>query len=105
MVEAVALSPKGAAVAMEVLVRGKIVRQRRHEGVTYTQIVTPAADEYSQPQTVEVRSKVGFGQAEELVTVHCRLGGYPKKQYTVNDQATGEVRRVFPVDNTLTAVE
>jgi len=56
---------KNTAVAkpMHVLISGRVEGSKSHEGKRYTQIITPAADAYSRPQMVEVRSK------SEIVTV------------------------------------
>lgn len=90
---------------LRVFVRGKIEAQRSHEGFRFTRIITPAADEYSRPQTVEVRSKQRLGETGEEVSVGCQLGGYTRRPYRVTDKDTGESRMVTPVEHTLNAVE
>lgn len=96
---------KHQAVPMQVLVKGRIERKKRHDGHSYTQIITPAKDAYSRPQVVEVRSKSSLGEQGEEVSLTCELGGYPRKPYQFTDKATGEVLKVYPVDMTLDLVE
>jgi hypothetical protein len=103
--EVAALKPATAVAYMLVTVRGKIVRSRRYDGAVLTAIVTPAKDEWSKPQTVQVRSKRKLGEVEEVVVVDCELGGYERKQYEVHDKDSGEVTRIKPVEHTLDAVE
>ncbi|MEO8023868.1 single-stranded DNA-binding protein [Polaromonas sp.] len=90
---------------MEVSIRGKIEAARRHEKKHYTRLVTPAADEYSRPQTVEIRSNNRVGQMGDLVSVDCKLGGYTRKPFKSTDKETGEISMVTPVDMTLDAIE
>jgi hypothetical protein len=103
--EAVALKPATGVAFMIVTVRGKIVRSRRYQQEVLTAIVCPAKDEWSKPQTVQVRSKRKLGEVEEVVVVDCELGGYERKQYEVHDKDTGETTRIKPVEHTLDAVE
>lgn len=92
---------KSFAPAMEVTVTGRIEEVQRYEGVYSTRIVTPAQDQYSQPQHVKVRSKTRVGSRDEIVTLTCRLGGYKRKAFKATDKETGEVVSVVPVDMTL----
>lgn len=105
MADAVTQLKTATTPFMMVTVRGKIVRSRRHDDKVLTHIVTPAKDEYSKPQTVEVRSRRKLGEREDIVTIECELGGYERKQFEVRDRETGEVSRVQPVNLTLDAVE
>ncbi|GAA7769425.1 hypothetical protein HpMS107_51480 [Helicobacter pylori] len=90
---------------MQVVVRGRVEASRTYEGVRYTRVMTPAADAYSRPQVVEVRSKQRLGEKGEEVTVLCAVGGYQRKTYKATDKDTGEVVTITPVDVTLDAVE
>lgn len=90
---------------LEVAIKGRIDASRLHNGVRYTRITTPAADEYSRPQTIEIRSKAKLGEREEVVAVRAKLGGFARKPFKSTDQATGEITMVTPVDLTLDAVE
>lgn len=84
--------------AREVHIVGKITRSRRFGDHTYTTVVCPAADEYSRPQIIEVRSSRGFGQRDEVVSFIALLGGYEKKQYEYKDKSTGEISKITPVE-------
>jgi len=90
---------------MQVFIKGKIEAKRKHESTWYTRLITPAADEYSRPQVVEIRSKQKLGDAGEETTAVCKLGGYSRKPFRVTDRDTGESTTVTPVDMTLDAVE
>ncbi|TBW60233.1 single-stranded DNA-binding protein [Burkholderia thailandensis] len=90
---------------MQVVVRGRIEAQRSFDGVRYTRITTPAADQYSRPQVVEVRGKQKLGDRGDEVTVICMLGGFQRKAYQFKDKDTGEIVNVVPVDMTLDMVE
>ena len=92
-------------VLNEVTVKGRIEASRRNGAVWYTRMTTPAADAYSRPQTLEIRSKARIGQAGDETTVTCKLGGYARKPFRVTDRDTGETSMVTPVDMTLDAVE
>jgi hypothetical protein len=94
-----------AALPMHVLVKGRIESSKTHDGKRNTKIMTPAADEYSRPQLIEVRSKQRVGETGDLVTLNCLLGGYQRKAYQVKDKETGEVKTVVPVDHTLDLIE
>ncbi len=95
---------KGLPV-MTVRVIGKVDTMRRHEGSYYTQVLTPAADEYSRPQVLEIRSKQKLGDKEDKIDIQCTLGGYRRKPYKFTDKDTGEIRNVVPVDHSLDAGE
>lgn len=95
----------GKPVPLQTLVVGKCMRVRRHEQFTYTTIITPAKDEYSRPQVVEVRSKARFADRDEPVSVQAMLGGYEGKAYAVVDRETGERRQLVPVNLFLDLVE
>lgn len=92
-------------VPMQVLVKGKIDASRRHDGKTYTRLLTPAADAYSRPQVLEIRSSGKLGDRDEEVTVTCTLGGFTRKPFRFVDKDTGETTMVTPVDMTLDAVQ
>lgn len=94
-----------ALVAMQVLVRGRIEGSKSYDGKRYTQVITPAADAYSRPQLVEIRSKGRLGEKGDEVSVSCVLGGFQRKAYETKDKATGEIIKVIPVEHTLDLVE
>ena len=91
--------------AMQVTITGKIDASRKFEDKRYTRIITPAADSYSRPQVVEVRSKGQLGTRGEEITIEAMLGGYTRKPFRSTDKETGETSMVTPVDLTLDAVE
>ncbi|WP_284335040.1 single-stranded DNA-binding protein [Comamonas sp. NoAH] len=88
-----------------VVVRGRIEETRRHGSTSYTRVLCPAADEYSRPQTLEIRSKTRLGQKGDTITQACLLGGFTRKPFRAVDKDTGETTMVVPVDHTLDAVE
>lgn len=90
---------------MQVAIKGRIENSRIYEGKRYTHVMTPAADAYSRPQLVEVRSKKKFGEKGDEVTVICALGGFARRPYKATDKETGEVSMVTPVDHTLDLIE
>ena len=96
-----ATSKDAATRFMVVAIKGKIDARRRYENMNYVRIVTPAADAYSRPQVVEVRSKERIGEIGEEVTISAMLGGYTRKNFRVTDKETGETSIVTPVDMTL----
>jgi len=90
---------------MRVIVRGRLESMRRYEGKTYSHVMTPAADAYSRPQLVEIRSKSKLGEKGEEIIATCVLGGYSRKAYQAKDKATGEISTVVPVEHTLDLIE
>lgn len=99
------IAPSAKVFPLQVLVKGKVEASRRFDGKRYTRIITPAADAYSRPQVVEVRSVAKLGDLGDETEVTCRLGGYTRKPYRTTDKDTGETTMVTPVDLTLDAVE
>lgn len=97
--------PLAGLKPMAVLVNGRIEGSKAYEGKRYTQVMTPAADVYSRPQLVEIRSKSRLGEKGEEVSCTCVLGGFQRKAYETKDKQTGEVVKVIPVEHTLDLVE
>ena len=91
--------------AMHVVVAGRIETSKLYEGKRYTQVMTPAADAYSRPQLVEVRSKGKLGEKAEEITIQCVLGGFQRKAYETKDKQSGEIVKVVPVEHTLDLCE
>lgn len=89
----------------QVMVKGRIEESRRHENTSYTRVLCPAADEYSRPQILEIRSKARIGQKGDTVQQLCFLGGFTRKPFNFTDKSTGEQTKVTPVDMTLDAIE
>ncbi len=96
---------QSAVKAMVVLVQGRIEGSKTYEGKRYTQVITPAADAYSRPQLVEIRSKGRLGEKGEEVACQCTLGGFQRKAYETKDKSSGEIIKVVPVEHTLDLVE
>lgn len=97
---------KNATVkAMHVVIAGRVEGSKSYEGKRYTQVMTPAADAYSRPQLVEIRSKSRLGEKGEEISCHCVLGGFQRKPYETKDKQTGEIVKVVPVEHTLDLVE
>lgn len=90
---------------MRVIVLGRIEGSKTYDGNRFTQIMTPAADAYSRPQLIEVRSKSRIADKGEEISITCVLGGYQRKAYQIKDKQTGEVINVVPVEHTLDLVE
>lgn len=103
---AVSLRPDLARDALNVMINGKLVEQRKNDGLFYSTILSPAPDQYSQPMPFEVRSSKSLGAREEVVSVACKVGGFFRRSYdTKPDPHTGETRRVRPIVLTLDALD
>lgn len=63
------------------VLRGRVLEVKRSENGCYTVLTLPAPDQYSSPQTVEIRSKAVFGRPSEDVTVRVAIGGF-RRGYT-----------------------
>lgn len=100
MSEAIAMSkvsPAPARRPLEVLIEGKIVSQRRHENRQYTVIRCAAADAYSHPSTVEVRSSGRLGDVDQVIEVECRVSGTLRSFNYIKDgeQRKGSEAKVY----------
>jgi hypothetical protein len=91
--------------ALQVLIAGRVSATRSLEkGTRVTTIVTPAADEYSHPQTVEVFSKHQLGVKGDDVRQLCAVRGYLRRfEYT--DKRSGEIKRGERAELSLEAIE
>lgn len=101
----VSMHQTAASDALQVLIKGKLVEQRRNNGVFYSTVLRAAPDMWSQPMPFEIRSTRPLGQREDMVEVRCELQGLFKRTYDVTDRDTGEVRRVRPIVIALHAIE
>lgn len=104
MADVAALRSDGAPAALETLVSGKLIEQRRHEGEFFSVVLAAAKDQFSPPVPLEVRSDHSLGSQGEIINVRCAIGGYRARQFQQTDRNTGEVRRVSPVRMTLRAL-
>lgn len=82
------------AQAMVVRVVGRVDSVRVYDGKRYTLVVCPAADAYSSPQWLEVRSKGALGARGDEVNVDVRVGGFKGRPFRVTDKDTGEIKTV-----------
>jgi hypothetical protein len=97
---------QGAKLSVnQAVVRGKIIESRMYERVRYTRILCPASDEFSRPETLQIRSKSQLGQRDEIVMISVSLGGYARKAFRVTDKETGETSSITPIEMTLDAIE
>lgn len=103
--EAVAKQKTPVLKVRQVHIIGKVVRTRRYQDFTYTTIICPAADEYSKPQVVELRSSRKFAEKDDVTSVVAQLGGFEGKAYESRDKETGEISKVIPVTLYLDFVE
>jgi len=87
---------------------GRIAAKRAintREGRQFITIVKlPAPDEYTSPQTVELRSRAPLGEVGDQFMGRVRVGGYGRS-YQATDAETGEKRTVQTADNSLTVLE
>jgi len=74
---------------MEVLVEGKCLEVRTHNGVKYHTIVVPSEDQFKAPPLVEVRADRQFVNKDQQCRALCRVGGYRQSWKSVDDR-TGE---------------
>lgn len=94
-----------STIPMQVLVKGRLVLARRHENKIYSHVLIAAADQWSSPGTVEIRSTSPLGAKGEDVEALCLLGGFRRKPFAATDKQTGVITKVIPVDNTLDLIE
>lgn len=77
---------------------------RKFEKSYYSMVTLPAADSFSHPAVVEVRSTERLGAVGDDVDVKVRIGGFNRKAYDFTDKVTGDVRRVVPNQITLDVI-
>lgn len=90
----------GKLAANQAMIRGRVAEVFRSEKAVYTDVVLPAPDAYSQPQTVRIVSGRLMGKPGEDISVRVQIKGYRRKY---EDKKTGEDR--FAVDVALSLVE
>ncbi len=87
---------------------GRIVVRRRISTKNGPMVVTivklPAPDEFTSPQTVELRSSRSLGEPGDDWRGVVAIGGYGRS-YKQADPETGESRVVQTADNSLTVIE
>ncbi|ENU8965148.1 DNA-binding protein G5P [Salmonella enterica] len=90
---------------LETTVTGKIKRYNNSGGFYYTTVVSPAADAYSYPPVVRIKSKKSLGRiGDEIMDVHCRITGY-ERSFPYTDKQTGEQIKGYNVDMLLELLE
>lgn len=109
MSEAVKAQPLSApTLPLVAFLTGRIAARRAintRDGRQFITIVKlPAPDEYTSPQTVELRSRIPLGEFGDTFSGKVRIGGYGRS-YQATDPETGEKRTVQTADNSLTVVE
>lgn len=96
-----------AAGSLTVQIKGRVASVRRtsgQNGPVFVHIVKlPAADAYSSPATVLVRSSQRHGDQGDPFDQLCQVGGYGRTYQTTDDE-TGRKVSVPTADNTLTVV-
>lgn len=92
----------GVAVIGHCLVSGKIDSRRYYKGKYYSVVLVPAADEYSQPSVMELRSDSPVGEVGDVFrNVPCVVSGYYGKSYTFKDKESGESVTRKPVNHVI----
>ena len=77
----------------QVSVAGRIDRFDVYEGKHYTEVIIPAADEYSNPSRVKVVSTRSLGNVGQPVTVDCSIRGYVHTYPITKGQRAGQQGR------------
>ncbi|WP_162787879.1 hypothetical protein [Chromobacterium haemolyticum] len=98
-------APKPSLSANMAVVFGRIKAVRKSDDFVHTQVIQPAADEYSMPGVVEVRSRKRLGDVGQDVQVKVQCTGYYGKPFDTEDKVTGEIVKKRAVINVLAAIE
>ena len=77
----------------QVSVTGRIDRFDVYEGKHYTEVVIPAADEYSNPGRIKVVSTRPLSSVGQPVTVDCSIRGYVHTFPITKGQRVGQQGR------------
>jgi hypothetical protein len=76
----------------QILIIGKIQEVTSFENGGYTtEVVMPAADQYSMPAVVEIRSEKRLGNKDDEIRQVCQISGWPRK-FNYKDKNTGQQR-------------
>jgi hypothetical protein len=94
MAEVTAMNkPASSGKPMEFSLSGKILKSRFYQQKHYTEIITPAVDEYSHPSKFELRSNAQLGAVDQVWTGQVRISGsLAERSYT--DKKTGELKKI-----------
>ncbi|UBI64278.1 DNA-binding protein G5P [Serratia sp. HRI] len=80
---------------LETTVTGKIKRFNNSGGFYYTTIVSPAADAYSFPPVIRIKSKKSLGRiGDEITDVHCRITGYERSFHTLISKQVSSLKGI-----------
>jgi len=102
-------TPASQSPLLTALCAGRIASKRRYRNrqgqtVYLTVLKLAAVDEFTSPETIEVRSGQPLGEVGDTWRGKVRLGGYARS-YNTDDPQTGEKITVQTADNNLTVVE
>lgn len=103
-----AIQNSKALPAGQIRIVARIQSQRRVGGGAQATFLTvcimPAADSFSHPSTIELRSRRPLGAPGSDVDLICTLTGYSRK-YNVTDETTGYKTPVNSAQNVLDVIE
>ncbi|WP_293932754.1 hypothetical protein [Iodobacter sp.] len=99
------MSTPEKTIVNRTLLAGRVNAVRKSEDVVFTELTLPSPDAYSQPATVEIRSRKRLGQVGETVEVSVVCGGYRGKSFSYQDKDTGERFTRRPVINSFSSIE
>lgn len=92
------LQPKANVSVNQALIQGKIAGRRKiktKQGTLFLYLLRlAAADSYSHPSTVELRSYDPIGELDETITVRVRLGGMPNNYESKSTDEDGNEKKV-----------
>ena len=106
MAEAQSITPPAAKHSIginQMMIQGRIERVSKYDGNVDHIVITPAADAYSKPSVLRIRSKALLGQRGEDVRVLCHFNGWPN-DYDMRDD-DGEKRKVYDARGFFVAIE
>ena len=90
--EAIAKISSGQNVN-QVSITGQIDRFDVYEGKHYTEVIIPAADEYSNPGRIKIVSTRLLGSVGQPITVDCSIRGYVHTFPITKGQRAGQQGR------------
>ena len=70
------INPTSSVSSNTVHLEGKIDRIEPYEGKQYTEVILPAADEYSPPSRAKIVSTRALGSIGQKVSVPCTVRGF-----------------------------
>jgi len=92
-------------IPLHVFITGRVDKVDIVNGVRYTAVICPAADRYSNPEIIQVRSKRPIGSKGDEIQQWGRVGGFRGRAFDMTDKETGEVRKTRSVILTIDAIE